>query len=90
MARQVQASTNSGYQWRHVWPQGGEAALAPQPAPGRPRKLTDVPCQPLLQRMRQGAKANGFPNALWTLKRIAAVMRVQFGVDSHPAHVGKI
>jgi transposase len=90
VARQVQASTNSVYQWRHVWQHGGEAALAPKPAPGRPRKLTDVQCEQLLQLLLQGAKTHGFPNELWTLKRIAAVIRVQFGVDYHHAHVWKI
>ena len=90
VARRVQASAGSVYQWRQVWQQGGEAALAPKPAPGRPRKLTDVQCEELLQLLLQGAKANGFPNELWTLKRIAAVIRVQFGVDYHPAHVWKI
>jgi transposase len=90
VARQVQASTNSVSQWRHVWQHGGEAALAPKPAPGRPCKLTDVPCAQWLQLLRQGAKAHGFPTERWTLKRIAAVIRVQFGVDYHPTHVWKI
>jgi transposase len=52
--------------------------------------LTDQQCEQLLQLLLQGAQANGFPNELWTLKRIAAVIRVQFGVDYHPAHVWKI
>jgi transposase len=90
VARQVQASAGSVYQWRQVWQHGGEAALAPKPAPGRPRKLTDVQCAELLQLLLQGAKAHGFPNELWTLKRSAAVIRVQFGVDDHPAQVWKI
>jgi hypothetical protein len=38
----------------------------------------------------QGAKANGFPNELWTLKRIAAVIQMQFGGHYHPAHVWKL
>src|SRR5262245_19840811 len=70
VARQVQASVSSVYQWRQAWQTGGEAALSPKPVPGRPRKLTDVQCERLLQLMLQGAKANGFPNELWTLKRI--------------------
>jgi transposase len=49
--------------------------------------LTDQQCEPLLPLLLQGARAHGFPNALWTLKRSAAVIQVQFGVRYHPAHV---
>ena len=49
--------------------------------------MIDQPCEQLLPLLLQGARAHGFPNALWTLKRIAAVIRVQVGVDYHPAHV---
>jgi transposase len=52
--------------------------------------LTPDQCQQLLQLLVQGASAHGFPNELWTLKRIAAMMRVHFGVRYHPAHVWKI
>src|SRR5215813_10130894 len=38
----------------------------------------------------QGATAHGFANNLWTLKRIAAVIQVHFGVRYHPAHVWKL
>jgi transposase len=90
VARRVQASASSVYQWRQAWRTGGEAALAPKQAPGRPRKLTDQQGEQLLQLLLQGARANGFPNELWTLKRIAAVIQVHFGVRYHPAHVWKI
>jgi len=44
----------------------------------------------LVQLLVQGARAYGFPNELWTLKRIAAVIQVEFGVRYHPAHVWKL
>jgi transposase len=90
VARRVQASVSSVYQWRQVWQKGGEAALAPKPVPGRPRQLTNQQRGQLLQLLLQGARANGFPNELWTLKRIAAVIQVHFGVRYHPSHVWKI
>jgi transposase len=68
----------------------GERALAPKPVPGAPRKLTDAQCEPLVQLLLQGARANGFPNELWTLKRLAAVIQVHFGVRYHPTHAWKI
>jgi transposase len=90
VARRVQASVASVQQWRQAWQQGGEAALAPKPTPGRPRRLTDQQCTQLVKLLLQGAKAHGFANELWTLRRIAAVIQVHFGVHDHPAHVWKL
>jgi len=90
VGRRVQASVGSVYQGRQAWPKGGDAALAPKPVPGRPCKLTDQQCEQLLQLLVQGARANGFSHELWTLKRIAAVSRVQCGVRYHPSHVWKV
>ena len=83
------ASVSSVSQWRTAGQQGGDPALAPKPGPGGPRKVTDPPCTQWLQLLLQGATASGFPNELWTLKRIAAVMQVAFGVRYHPSHVWK-
>jgi transposase len=90
VARRVQAAVSSVYQWRQVWQRGGDAALAPKPGPGRPCQLTTPRREQWLQLLRPGARANGFPNELWTLKRRAAVMQVHLGVRYHPSHVWKI
>jgi transposase len=90
VARRVQASVSAVWQWRNAWQQGGEAALAPKPVAGRPRKLTMPQLDQLQQVLLKGARAYGFPNELWTLKRIAAVIQVEFGVRYHPSHVWKI
>ncbi len=83
VARRVQASVSSVYQWREAWRQGGEAALAPKPVPGPPCKLAQPQQQQLVEVLLKGARAYGFPNELWTLKRIAAVMQVEFGGRYH-------
>jgi transposase len=44
----------------------------------------------LLEILLKGAIAYGFPNDLWTLKRIARVIRKEFGVRYHPCHLWKI
>lgn len=90
VARRVRASVSSVSRWRQAWTQGGEAALAPKPVPGCPRKLTDAQCAQLLHLLSKGARAYGFPNELWTLQRIAAVMQVEFRVRYHPCHVWKL
>jgi transposase len=52
--------------------------------------LTNQQRQRLLEVLLQGTRAYGFPNELWTLKRIAAVIQVEFRIRYHPSHVWKV
>jgi Winged helix-turn helix len=40
--------------------------------------------------LRKGARAHGFEEALWTLRRVAEVIRRLTGVRHHPGHVWRI
>ena len=48
--------------------------------PGRPRRLTPVQRKQLQEILVAGALARGYPTDLWTLKRVAEVIRKEFGV----------
>lgn len=85
VARRVRAAVASVYRWQQAWRTGGDAALLAKPGPGAPATLTDEPPPQCLALLVRSAKANGFPNELWTLQRIAAVIQVHFGVRYHPA-----
>jgi transposase len=87
VARRVWASVGSISLWRRAWRQGGEAALAPKPIPGRPRRLPDQQCTHLVKLLLQGAKDHRFTNELSTLRRIASVVQVHCGALSPRAHL---
>jgi transposase len=57
---------------------------------GRPSKLTSVQKQQLEKVLLQGAQAQGFLNDLWTLRRVAELIRRQTGVGLHPRHVWRL
>ena len=40
--------------------------------------------------LARGARAHGYPNDLWTTKRVAAVIAREFDVEYHPAHVSRL
>jgi transposase len=40
--------------------------------------------------LAQGAEAFGFRGAVWTCRRVARLIREQFGVSYHPAHVSRL
>lgn len=70
--------------------EGGAEALRRRPSPGAPRRLTDEPLAGLPARRPQGPEAYGCRGALWTRGRLTAVIRVAFGLSSHPRHVGRL
>lgn len=90
VARRMNTTVTSVFRWKSAYKQGSDKALAAKPVPGRPRKLVDNERKRLLDILLQGALAYGFPNDLWTLKRIARVIRKEFEVEYHPGHVWKL
>ncbi len=90
VAQRVGASLSSISRWRQAHSAGGDAALAPKPVPGRPPRLRPARQQRLWEILLKGAMAYGFPNEIWTLKRIARVIRREFDVQFHPCHVWKL
>ena len=65
----------------------GAAGLGARPTPGRPRFLT--PEQDLRVRAWLADKptAHGLPTDLWTARRVAELIRRQFGVAFHPNYL---
>src|SRR3989304_734600 len=87
VARRVGASFSAVYRWQQAVRRHGLGGPKVQASAGRPRELQDAGCRRPLDRLLQGAGTYGFPNGLWTLKRIRTVIRKEFGVVYHPHHV---
>jgi transposase len=89
VARILGVNRNSLYRWRKMAEQGSDG-LAAKPHPGLPPRLTDAQLARLDALLRQGAKVHGWPDALWTVKRVAEMIRRHFDVSFHPEHVRKL
>lgn len=89
-AERVDASFVSVFRWQQNYLKKGDRSLTARPVSGRPRKLTRAQAGRLVRVLLKGAVQSGFPNELWTLGRIAVVIRRQFGVEYHPNHVWRI
>jgi transposase len=90
VARQVKASHSSVLRWRDAVAAGGEQALAAQPAPGRPSRLSPAQQRQLLKVLARGASRSGFSTELWTCARVARVIEQRFGVTYHTDYVGTL
>jgi transposase len=69
---------------------GGVEALKRQPAPGAPPRLSEQQRARIPELLAQGAEAHGFRGEVWTCGRVAEVIRREFGVSYHPAHVSRM
>jgi len=76
------------HRWRREGPSAG--ASHSSSVRGRPRKLTDSQLAELASLLSLGAAAHGWPNDLWTTKRMAEVIRRHFHVSFHPNHTWTI
>jgi len=90
VARCLRVSRPSVYRWRKAVTQGGGAAIEARPVPGRPARLGPADRARLLEVLLAGPLAHGFPNDLWTLGRMARVIRREFGVRYHYSQVWRI
>jgi transposase len=83
----VGASYSSVWRWRQAYREGGWEGLRPRPTPGRPSKLSEARKQALREVLEAGSLAAGYPTDLWTLRRVAEVIRKRFGVCYNTCHV---
>jgi transposase len=69
---------------------GGPQALKRRPAPGATPRLSEDQRARLPELLAQGAPSHGFRGEVWTCERVATVIRREFGVSYHPAHVSRV
>jgi transposase len=77
-------------QWLKRAKEGGIDALRHCKPPGSPCRLTPEQRAQLPQLLAQGAQSFGFQGDLWTLPRVAEVVRREFGVSYDPSQVSRI
>jgi transposase len=64
--------------------------LRHKPPPGAPPRLSERERAELPKALARGAEAHGFRGEVWTCVRVARVIRREFGVGYHPAHVSRL
>ena len=87
IARQVGVSHQIVSDWRAAWRRSGRDGLRGAGRAGRLPKLSRDQLTYVELELIKGAEANGYPNDVWTLQRVAEVIERVAGVSYHPAHV---
>jgi transposase len=90
IAEALGVSAGAVSQWMARARDVGPEALRRRPPPGAPRRLSPGQLARLPELLRRGPPAYGFRGDLWTRSRVAAIIRLEFGVSYHPRHVGRL
>jgi transposase len=77
-------------QWMKRAREEGVEGLRHKPPPGATPRLSEDERAKLPEVLALGAEAHGFRGEVWTCERVALVIRREFGVSYHPAHVSRL
>jgi transposase len=77
-------------QWMKRGREGGVESLKRRVATGASPRLREEQRAKLPELLARGAPAYGFRGDVWTCERVAEVIRKEFGVLYHPAHVSRL
>ena len=77
-------------QWMRRAREEGVEGLRHKPPPGATPRLSEDQRARVPELLAQGAQAHGFRGEAWTCERVTIVIRREFGVGQHPAHVSRL
>jgi transposase len=87
VARELGVHRQSVGRWRKQIAEGGRAGLKKAGRAGRKSRLSESDLCKIERRLKQGPEALGYETGLWTLARIAELIREECGVKYHPRHI---
>lgn len=90
VARHFKVSVVAAWKWRQTWSKDKKQGLKSKGRCGARKKITKEKLKKIDGLLLKGAEKNGFPSPLWTLDRVAEVIRKEIHVTYHPGHVWKI
>ena len=90
VGRRIGCHASSVMRWRNAMKRGGDKALKPKRASGRPPKLNARRKERLVRYLLQGAPVHGYRTDLWTTQRIADLIAKKLGVRYHRDHIGRL
>jgi len=90
IAREVSVAYKTIWEWENRLRTMGSDAWRDEKQPGRPMKLTGAQRKRLVKILLKGALNYGFENDLWTLKRVAQVIKKEFNITYNVTHVWRV
>jgi transposase len=90
VARRLGVSRTTAMRWAQAWEQEGRKGLRAAGRAGRKPRLSGEQLERVEEILLQGPSAFGYATEMWTLSRVAEVIRRITGVRYHPGHVWRV
>lgn len=90
IARHLGVSEAAVSHWKKRLEEYGPEALHRRRATGRPPRLNMQQKQALVEKLRAGAQAAGYPTEQWTQARVQHVIEREFGVRYHQNSISRL
>lgn len=91
VARRLDVSRAAVHYWHLEWKKKGMPGLASKRGVfGRTPRLTEAKIRRIRTAILKGPRAAGFATDMWTLARIAKIIRAIAAVSYHPNHVWRV
>ncbi len=90
VARMLGVTTAAANHWYQAWRAKGRRGLKAAGRAGRKPRLGPSELATLERALRAGPAAYGFATDVWTLPRVATVIKRLTGVVHHPGHVWRV
>jgi len=90
VARTLKKSQGTISIWRKAYLKNGKKGLKRKFTVGRPRKLNNRNIRKLVGLLKKKAPGYGYKKNKWTLKRIAKVIRKEYGISFHICHISRL
>lgn len=90
VAAKIGCDSSSVCRWQQKRQREGIEALQSKPLPGPRPKLSIEQKEQLTGILLEGAQKAGYSNDLWNQKRVAQVIRGQFGIGYHSNHMWRL
>lgn len=90
VARKLEVSREASRKWHDVWKQKGSIGLKSAGKPGPKPQLTPQKLKKVEKALLKGPVAQGFTTQIWTLSRIAAMIKKVAGVKYGTTRVWQI
>lgn len=90
VAKKLNVSRESTRQWYNIWKKKGVKGLKSKGKPGPKSKLTAKKLEKIEQALLKGPRAFGYSTDIWTLKRIAQVVKKVAKLNYKTTHIWRI
>ncbi len=90
VGRKLQVSRETVRRWYDVWELKGREGLKSPGRAGRKPRLDKAQLRQFAKELTRGPQAHGYDTQLWTLERMAQVIKKLFGVEFYPQHVWRL